>query len=122
MKKRILVLDDDEQIRVLFDLILKSWGHDVVCVSSGEEAMLTLGSALLNDEHFDVAILDLTVSDGMGGIEVSPMLKSMDNKIKIIFCSGSDHGWIPDRICYDGFIQKPFRNFDLKTVLSDNLQ
>lgn len=58
---KILVVDDEEQIRRALASILKSHGYRVVLAATGEE-----GTMLAVDERPDVVVLDLSLPDGDG--------------------------------------------------------
>lgn len=63
---RVLVVDDEPQIRKALKVNLEARGYDVSLAASGEEALV-----LAADEHPDVVLLDLGLPglDGMGVIE-----------------------------------------------------
>ncbi len=61
---RVLVVDDDPDVRALVELKLRLEGLEVVSVASGEEAL-----AMLSVESFDLVVLDLMMP-GVDGIEV----------------------------------------------------
>jgi two-component system KDP operon response regulator KdpE len=66
---RILVVDDDPQIRRVMRLTLTAQGYEVSDVKSGEEALERLHS-----ENYDLVLLDMNMS-GMGGIKVCRTLR-----------------------------------------------
>ena len=59
---RILVVDDEEPLRVALDRFLSSAGHTVVTVGSGSEAIWRAEG----DEEFDTILLDLRMPDVSG--------------------------------------------------------
>lgn len=67
---RILVVDDDPDIRALAKLALRQDGHIVNEASSGKEAL-----ALIDAEVPDLLVLDLLMP-GQGGLEVLGILRS----------------------------------------------
>jgi DNA-binding response OmpR family regulator len=70
--KRILVVDDDPNVRELLQQRLQSNGYETMGASSGQEALRRIDSA-----SFDVIVLDLLMPDG-GGIEV---LRALDDRV-----------------------------------------
>ena len=60
---RILIVDDDNAVRMTFRLLLEGAGHNVVVASDGRH-----GLDLLNAEAFDLLILDIFMP-GMDGFE-----------------------------------------------------
>ena len=68
--RRILVVDDDPDIRALANLALSQDGHIVVEASSGQEAL-----AAINAQAPDLLVLDLLMPV-QGGLEVLKILRS----------------------------------------------
>ncbi len=105
MKKKILVIDDEEQIRKLLVRILSSSGYDVVTASNGKEALDKLPSVSV-----DLIMLDMNMPemDGLGFLR-----KVKENNlthVPVLMISGEHN---PDNIVesyklgvYD-FIRKP---------------
>jgi CheY-like chemotaxis protein len=52
--KRVLVIEDDDDIRSMVELLLTGEGHGVVCAANGRE-----GLDRVRDGRFDVILLDL---------------------------------------------------------------
>ena len=63
--KKILIVDDEEVIRDIFDLALTKAGHTGCYAESGEEAL----EILRDEEKIDVIFLDLNLPD-MSGVEL----------------------------------------------------
>ncbi len=64
MKKRILVVDDDDNLRLVLTQTLESCGYEVREAPAGKEAL-----QILKDEMFDLMITDLMMP-GIKGIEL----------------------------------------------------
>ena len=79
---RILVVDDDQLFAHLCQDILKSDGHQVEIVFSGEKA-----TALLEVERFELVIADL-VMPGMSGLDLLGVIKDTDPTIDVIIVTG----------------------------------
>ncbi len=82
----ILVVDDEESIRHLFEEILTPLGFRVRLAADGEQA-----SALLDSEEADLAIVDL-VMPKREGIETITAIRRGHANIKIIAMSGAFAG------------------------------
>lgn len=80
--KSILIVDDEEGIRGLYESELQSEGFRTVSVSSGEEALDYVGV----DRNVDLVILDIKM-DRMDGLEVLEELRSRVNGIPVILNS-----------------------------------
>jgi CheY-like chemotaxis protein len=79
---RILVIDDDVQLRRLFVTILKRQGHEVLDAEDGDG-----GLGLYRQQQFDLVITDL-IMPGKEGIETIMELRKIHPAVKIIAVSG----------------------------------
>ncbi|MBQ3556764.1 MAG: response regulator transcription factor [Oscillospiraceae bacterium] len=77
--KKVLVLEDEENIRSFVVINLKRAGYDTVEAATGEEAL----AQLKNNPGIGVALLDLMLPD-IDGFEVCRRIRSTNNKIGII--------------------------------------
>jgi len=68
----ILIVDDNEDIRELFALILEDEDYGVVGVDSGEGAI----DLLEQGREFKLILMDVTLGTGMSGVETSEKIKS----------------------------------------------
>jgi PAS domain S-box-containing protein len=109
--QRILLIEDDPQVRSAVLVQLSSLGYEVV-----EAASADAGLALLDaGEHFDMILTDL-VMPGMNGQELAAVLSDRFPSIRILFMSGysemaaSSHGHFSGRA---RLLSKPFRKIDL---------
>jgi CheY-like chemotaxis protein len=84
-RRRILLADDDEDIRSVFELVL-SEHFDVTCAQSGSEA-LALALALLPD----VVLVDWTLPDASGGELVAQLRASAPElaNVPVVVVSGA---------------------------------
>jgi two-component system response regulator (stage 0 sporulation protein F) len=79
--KRIMVVDDEENIRFLYKEELEDEGFSVELAKNGEEALEKL-------PHFkpDLITLDIKMP-GMNGIEVLKRIREQDRQLPIVLCS-----------------------------------
>ncbi|MDD5441293.1 MAG: response regulator [Candidatus Omnitrophica bacterium] len=77
MERRILIVEDEEDILVEVSFILTKKGYNVIKCSDGEQALF-----LVKQEKPDMIILDLFLPK-MSGIDVSRAIK-MDDELKNI--------------------------------------
>jgi two-component system KDP operon response regulator KdpE len=80
---RILVVDDDPQIRRVMRVTLTGQGYEVDDAKSGEEALDTL-----RDERFDLVLLDMNMP-GIGGLETCRVIRRQ-SEIAIIMLTVRD--------------------------------
>ena len=79
----LLVVDDDELIRVAMETLLESLGHRVTVVSGGEEALAALEGGL----HPDAVILDMNMP-GLDGAATLVRLRRLDPSLPVLLASG----------------------------------
>jgi signal transduction histidine kinase len=82
---RVLVVDDEQMIRVFFEAVLDSSGYERVCCSSGLEALSTLAA---DPRGFDLVITDQTMP-GMTGSELIGEISRLYPELPVILCSGN---------------------------------
>jgi two-component system nitrogen regulation response regulator NtrX len=82
MKARILVVDDEAEIRRSVRMILEYEGHDVQEASSGPEAL-----ALVQRETPDLVFLDIKMP-GMDGLEVLQKMREVNDALPVVIISG----------------------------------
>jgi PAS domain S-box-containing protein len=116
-KARILVMDDEEIIRAVAGELLTALGHDVSFAKTGEAALAAYRAALESGRPFDVAILDLTIRGGMGGIETLQKLVEIDPDVKAVVSSGYS-----DDAALSNYRKEGFRSFLKKPYTLDDLQ
>ncbi len=80
----VLVVDDDDMVRLTIQKMLAHLGYDTIPATSGEEA-LTLFEA--SREVISAVILDVTMP-GLGGVGTFHGLRAIDTQVKIIIASG----------------------------------
>lgn len=116
----ILFMDDDDMIRESMGEILEDIGYTVTLVRDGREAMEALHRAREDNQAFDVAIMDLTIPGGMGGVEAVGRLKAVDPLLKAVVSSG--YSTAPAMAHYreygfDAVVAKPYTVNELRSVL-----
>ena len=103
----ILLVEDEEMVRVLAKSILEHYGYKVIVASNGEEG---LNICRDSKESIDLLITDVVMPQ-MGGRELSEQVLDIRPETKVLFMSGyaNDaivrHGVLADNL---SFIQKPF--------------
>jgi CheY-like chemotaxis protein len=108
---RVLVMDDEENIRTLLTHVLNRLGYDVSSARDGVEAVDLYEAARESGRGFDVVLLDLTVHCGMGGVETAARLKSVDPSVKLIASSGYSDAAVMSRgreYGFDDVLPKPW--------------
>lgn len=85
MRRRILVVDDEENIRNLYKADLEDEGFEVEVASSGVEALEKVESGA-----FDLVTLDIKMPD-MDGIDLLRRIKERFRELPVILCTAYHH-------------------------------
>ena len=121
MAKRILVVDDDENILNLERTILEQKGFDVTAAGGGAEAL-----RLLEDRTFDLVLLDVMMPE-VDGFTVCRRIKD-DPRLKdvpVIFLTAKGGGEALAEGFESGaimYINKPFTANKLLTIVHTMLE
>ncbi len=112
MKRNILVVDDEENIRLLFKEELEEEGYEVDTASNGLEALEKVKAA-----SFDVIVLDIKMPV-MDGIQALNAIKNMNKDQPVILCSAYGEfkqdlsSWVSD-----GYVVKSADTRELKETI-----
>jgi DNA-binding response OmpR family regulator len=113
MAKKIMVVDDEDNIRILVKELLEDAGYEVVSVASGKEAL-----TLLNKHIVDLVLIDYYMPNFDGKQLCFELRQKWSSKeLKIIFLTvaqfGKDDLVEIKNLGVLDYIQKPFDNDDL---------
>jgi len=86
--QKILVVDDEEPMRVLAASIIKRLGHVAVTAGTGEEAVELYSKHAKEGEPFSVVVMDLALPGGISGIEATLAIKQIRADARVIVSSG----------------------------------
>ena len=109
--RKVLVLEDEENIRSFVVINLKRAGYQTVEAGTGEDAL----EAVRENPDIKVALLDIMLP-GIDGFEVCRRLRAMDNKIGIIMLTARTQEM--DKVTglmtgADDYVTKPFSPAEL---------
>ena len=103
---RILVVDDESNIRLMLRLALSASGHEVETAADGLEALEKFGDGAA----FDLVLLDQRMP-AMEGIEVLRAMKERDSRARVIMVTAFgtvDLALAAGRAGATNFLRKPF--------------
>lgn len=117
---KVLVMDDEESIRVLASEMLSTCGYHFEMAKNGEEAVTLYRQAQETNSPFSAVILDLTVPGGLGGKETMVQLLQIDPNVKAVVSSGYSNDPIMAQYQTFGFhavMTKPYSLMELSDVM-----
>jgi two-component system, cell cycle sensor histidine kinase and response regulator CckA len=117
---RVLIMDDNSDIREVERACLERLGHEVTGVKDGQEAIDTYKKAIACGAFFDLVILDLTVHQGLGGQQAMEELLKIDPAVRAIIASG----YVDDPVIgnytdygFRGALKKPFKVEEMDNIV-----
>ncbi|WP_158513486.1 ATP-binding protein [Dehalogenimonas formicexedens] len=117
---RILVMDDEQDVRKVAGKMILRIGYDVETAVDGREAIELYREGITTGNRFNAVILDMTVPGGMGGLETIGILRDIDPMVTAIVSSGySDDPALAQYadLGFSGVIHKPYSIDQLREAL-----
>lgn len=102
---RILLVEDEEQLRKIIKMNLEMEGYEVVATDNGKKAL-----EVADSQHFDLMVLDVMLPE-VNGFQICEQVRLRNSKVGIIIISAKDTS--QDRIMglklgADDYLTKPF--------------
>jgi CheY-like chemotaxis protein len=115
----ILLIDDDDQVRMLVKIALEDAGYRFITVDSGQQ-----GLCLLQHQNADLILVDIFMPD-MDGLELIPLLLKTRpaSKIIAITAGSGDRNflYIAKRLGANDTLRKPFGRQELLDAVASQL-
>lgn len=115
----ILLIEDEESVRMLFQMALAQAGYRVLTAESGSH-----GLRILQHQEVDLALVDIFMPE-MDGLELIPLLRTTRPSSKIIAMSGGSWEWdyldTAKQLGADDTLKKPFSLQALLDAVSSQL-
>ncbi len=109
---RVLVVDDEPDIRELITLRLRAAGHTVVAASSPQAALAVVGE----QGNPDLAVLDVDMP-GMDGFALLRLLRTRQSDLPVIFVTARPGAEVLVRATGGVYLAKPFTGAALRTAV-----
>jgi len=116
MRKKILLVEDEDDITTVLNMVLEEGGYEV---DSFSDPVLALKN--FRTSSYDLVILDIKMPE-MDGFELRRQIKKIDNAVKVCFLTASELYYEEFRkelglgeltLDKDRFLRKPIPNGDL---------
>lgn len=124
VKRRVLFMDDDEDIRLLTAGMLAGLGYEYELTDRGEEVIRLYKRSLQEGPRYDAVIMDLTIKQGLGGAPTLVHLQKLDPVVCAILTSGYNSDEFEAQVTAMGFrgiLNKPYHAADLGKLLRATL-
>ena len=120
MAKRILIVDDDEMVRIALNELLRPEGYEVAIVASGKEAL-----EKIDENSFDLLMLDIIMPE-MDGLELCRRIRERENyrETPIVFLTAKSREEDKAEGLEAGanlFLSKPISPDKLLEIVSDTI-
>src|SRR3984893_15067786 len=116
---RILVVDDEETIRLALRKFLRSRGYEVEIAGSGDQAL-----QLLDKDSFALMLCDVRMP-GMTGVQIVPLARERDQHLAIIMLTAVNDAATATEVLSSGatvYLMKPVALADLQQAVDRALQ
>lgn len=122
---RVLVMDDDVHVRRVAGIMIHGLGYDVETAGDEATAVKMFQTERALNRPFDIAVLDLTMPGGPGGLVVVKQLRAEDPNLLTLACSG----YLTDEIRanyvslgFSAILAKPYRAHEMAAALEALLE
>ena len=119
ISRKILVVDDDEAVRLVTYEMLKRLGFEVTTADCGERAL-----EQVTHQSFVLVLLDLAMPS-MSGMEVFSSLREIESEARVIFMTGYSKEEFSDVLAANqattSVLSKPFPMQELKNSVETML-
>jgi len=119
-KKKVLLMDDDAQVRETARGILSSFGYNLTETENGPEAIKVYDEAYKSGQPFDFCILDLVIPGGMSGSDCAKEIHRINPSALLLVSSGYSNDPVlsePKDYGFSGVIAKPYTYEEFRQVL-----
>jgi CheY-like chemotaxis protein len=114
-KDRILLVDDDKEIRNIVSLFLTHFGYVVRSAENGKEGM-----SVFLDSAFKLVITDLDMPE-VDGLTFASYIKERAPHIPVVLITGGGFGGVGVEDPFDVVMHKPFALSNLKETVQNLL-
>ena len=110
--ERVLIVDDEEELRDVAGGMLRHLGYEVTCSTSGRSALAMIEES---PHDFDVILTDQTMP-GMTGESLVRRIHAIRSELPVILWTGFSEGLDSERATELGFADHLTKPVDLRTL------
>lgn len=117
---RVLIVDDEDDLRKVAHMILKRCGYEVAETDNGQDAVKIYQSLARSGCTPDVVLMDLTLRGGMNGGETAEEILKFDPDARLVVTSGSVNEDVQMTFLEKGFVgvlPKPYEAGELTQMV-----
>ena len=116
--RQVLVMDDEEMMRLINKKMLEHYGCQVTLAVNGEEAVALYREKLASGDCFDLVLLDLWVNEGMGGLETARRIIALHPNATMVAISGDGSIEAMQRYAEYNFVEALAKPFSIDAIES----
>ncbi len=118
---RVLVADDDDELRALVSETLRDDGYEVLEATNGHQLLEVIGSMLMGEptaEPFELIISDVRLPGGVSGLDMLAGLRRADWSLPVLLMTGYGDDAVYEEAARLGayVLDKPLDLDDLRTA------
>lgn len=113
-KEHILLIEDEEQIRIITEKILTRLGYRVTSVSNGKDALIQFD---IIKNGLDLILSDVVLGGDLSGPDVIVSIQSQLKNIGVIFMTGYLKQELPGKLSEYSLLSKPFSRDQLAALI-----
>ena len=120
-RAKILVVEDQEGVRIVATGFLTDFGYEVVEAADGIAAL----DILNQQDDIDLMFTDVVMPGGLNGFDLAQAAQQIRPDLRIVHTSGYPKGamvHMEEPRLKDNIIMKPYRREELKRVIEETLQ
>jgi len=113
---KILIVDDEEEMRDISSQIFKLEGHEVDTAADGDDAIYKV-----KHNKYDLLLVDLVLPGRLNGLDIIKKIRTVLSNVYIIAYSGFSGIDITEKVIRagaDNFLPKPFKRQELVDMVN----
>lgn len=121
LKGTILIVEDDDEVRVTASKMMRGLGYQVVEAGNGATAL----DIIFGDEQIDGVFSDVVMPGGMSGFDLARRIKEIDRGPAVLLTSGYPDKYVEEKSLAGepvAILQKPYSLSQLRKSMQDLLE